>query len=54
MHTNISMSTNSILLRDLNHATVLVHVLRERLSDHLSLFEEVAVAVLDVCAKVRI
>jgi hypothetical protein len=44
---------DSILLRDLDHAAVMVHVLRERLVDHLSMFEEVAVAVLDLCAKVN-
>jgi hypothetical protein len=30
----------------------MVHVLRERLVEYLSMFEEVAVTVLDLCAKV--
>lgn len=41
-----------ILLRDLDQVTVMVHVLRERLVEYLSMFEEVAVTVLDLCAKV--
>lgn len=42
----------SLFVRDLEYINVILQILHERLFDHLPLFEETALEVLQTCAKV--